>query len=268
MEKWTPIIKAANIKPEGNELSHAGEDASGHRWTRGDLPPLIVRRIDAIPVALPLKAPMKMAGITITKAENLLVRVEAHGRPGRLGRGALGADDDRRHARRARRRRARSSCAAAHRQGCAGRRTLGRCCSARSSAIPARIRRSRWRCSISPAARAKRRLIDLVARPPRTHGRADVAARQCDSRTRTSPKRRRSRREGFDFFKLKIGVKPLARRDRGRARDPRGAPRCDALRRRQLRPDARGCAPLRGAHARGRARSSSSSRLAPTTSPA
>jgi muconate cycloisomerase len=39
--------------------------------------PLIVRRVDAIPVALPLKAPMKMAGITITKAENLLVRVES-----------------------------------------------------------------------------------------------------------------------------------------------------------------------------------------------
>ena len=43
----------------------------------GNLPPLIVRRIDAIPVALPLKAPMKMAGVTITKAENLIVRVEA-----------------------------------------------------------------------------------------------------------------------------------------------------------------------------------------------
>jgi len=42
-----------------------------------DRAPLIVRRIDAIPVALPLKAPMKMAGITIAKAENLLVRVEA-----------------------------------------------------------------------------------------------------------------------------------------------------------------------------------------------
>jgi muconate cycloisomerase len=41
-----------------------------------DDPPLIVRRIDAIPVALPLKTPMKMAGITITTAENLLVRVE------------------------------------------------------------------------------------------------------------------------------------------------------------------------------------------------
>ena len=38
--------------------------------------PLTVRRVDAIPVALPLKAPMKMAGITITKAENLIVRVE------------------------------------------------------------------------------------------------------------------------------------------------------------------------------------------------
>ena len=35
--------------------------------------PLIVRRVDAVPVALPLRAPMKMAGITITKAENLLV---------------------------------------------------------------------------------------------------------------------------------------------------------------------------------------------------
>lgn len=39
--------------------------------------PLTIRRIDAIPVALPLRAPMKMAGITIAKAENLLVRAEA-----------------------------------------------------------------------------------------------------------------------------------------------------------------------------------------------
>src|SRR2546430_2095812 len=42
-----------------------------------DRTPLVIRRIDAIPVALPLKSPMKMAGITITKAENLLVRVES-----------------------------------------------------------------------------------------------------------------------------------------------------------------------------------------------
>src|SRR4051794_16274312 len=39
--------------------------------------PLIIRRVEAIPVALPLKSPMKMAGITITTAENLLVRVES-----------------------------------------------------------------------------------------------------------------------------------------------------------------------------------------------
>jgi muconate cycloisomerase len=44
---------------------------------RMDRAPLIVRRVDAIPVALPLKAPMKMAGVTITKADNLLVRIEA-----------------------------------------------------------------------------------------------------------------------------------------------------------------------------------------------
>src|SRR5215218_2726640 len=50
--------------------------------TVSDRAPLIVRRIDAIAVALPLKAPMKMAGITITKAENLLVRVESNGHVG------------------------------------------------------------------------------------------------------------------------------------------------------------------------------------------
>jgi L-alanine-DL-glutamate epimerase-like enolase superfamily enzyme len=39
--------------------------------------PLIIRRVDAIPVALPLKAPMKMANATVSTAENLIVRVEA-----------------------------------------------------------------------------------------------------------------------------------------------------------------------------------------------
>ena len=52
---------------------------------RADRAPLIVRRVDAIAVALPLKSPMKMAGITITKAENLLVRIEATG--GQVGWG-------------------------------------------------------------------------------------------------------------------------------------------------------------------------------------
>jgi muconate cycloisomerase len=41
--------------------------------------PLIIRRVDAIPVALPLKAPMAMSGVTIATAENLVVRIEAKG---------------------------------------------------------------------------------------------------------------------------------------------------------------------------------------------
>jgi muconate cycloisomerase len=40
-------------------------------------PPLIIRRVEAIPVALPLAKPMKMAGVTIAHAHNLLVRIEA-----------------------------------------------------------------------------------------------------------------------------------------------------------------------------------------------
>ncbi len=39
--------------------------------------PLIVRRVDAIPVALPLTKSMIMAGVEIRHAENILVRVEA-----------------------------------------------------------------------------------------------------------------------------------------------------------------------------------------------
>jgi muconate cycloisomerase len=42
-------------------------------------PPLRVRRVDVIPVALPLKKPMKMAGVTIATADNVLVRMEAEG---------------------------------------------------------------------------------------------------------------------------------------------------------------------------------------------
>lgn len=41
--------------------------------------PLVIRRVDAIAVALPLKAPMTMSGVTIATADNLLVRIEAAG---------------------------------------------------------------------------------------------------------------------------------------------------------------------------------------------
>src|SRR5216683_3599297 len=42
-----------------------------------DRPALLIRRVDAIPVALPLKKPVKMAAETVTHARNILVRVEA-----------------------------------------------------------------------------------------------------------------------------------------------------------------------------------------------
>jgi muconate cycloisomerase len=47
--------------------------------------PLVIRRVDAIPVALPLKKPMKMAGVTLDHAYNLLVRIE--GKDGPVGWG-------------------------------------------------------------------------------------------------------------------------------------------------------------------------------------
>jgi muconate cycloisomerase len=39
--------------------------------------PLVVRRVDVIPVALPLKKPVAMAGVTVSRALNILVRIEA-----------------------------------------------------------------------------------------------------------------------------------------------------------------------------------------------
>ena len=66
-----------------------------------------IRRRDAIPVALPLKTPMKMSGEPVAaRRSHLLVRIEAADGSGGSG-GPLGADHDRRHAGRAGRRGAR-----------------------------------------------------------------------------------------------------------------------------------------------------------------
>ena len=51
--------------------------AAARNVPRREPAPLIIRRIDAIPVALRLKAPMKMAGETVATANNLLVRIAA-----------------------------------------------------------------------------------------------------------------------------------------------------------------------------------------------
>jgi muconate cycloisomerase len=169
--------------------------------------PLTVRRIDAIPVALPLKAPMKMAGITIRRAENLLVRVESTS--GHVGWGEapsaptmtgdtlgglvaavrdhlapllIGKDADRDH-------------------GAELRRSLVGNTGAHSALEMALL---------DLAGRVSgRRLIDIVARPARRAvapmwllGNATPEQDIAEAHERTA--------EGYDFFKLKIGVKPLA----------------------------------------------------------
>jgi muconate cycloisomerase len=168
---------------------------------------LTVRRIEAIPVALPLKAPMKMAGITITRAENLLVRVEST--DGHVGWGEapsaptmtgdtlgglvaavrdhlapvlLGRDAGQDHG--AMLRRALVGNTGAH------------------SAVEMALLDLGGRAS-------GRRLIDMVAKPARHAvapmwllGNATPEQDIAEAHERTA--------QGYDFFKLKIGVKPLA----------------------------------------------------------
>jgi len=50
---------------------------AGDRSSALDRTTLIIRRVDAIPVALPLRKPVKMAAETVTHARNILVRIEA-----------------------------------------------------------------------------------------------------------------------------------------------------------------------------------------------
>src|SRR5215475_352660 len=50
---------------------------SAPRKLSRDAEPLLIRSVDAIPVALPLKMPVAMSGITIATAQNLIVRIEA-----------------------------------------------------------------------------------------------------------------------------------------------------------------------------------------------
>ena len=58
-------------------LEKTGHAALTGAASRKGAAPLVIRRVDAIPVALPLKAPMKMAAETVTAAQNLIVRIEA-----------------------------------------------------------------------------------------------------------------------------------------------------------------------------------------------
>src|SRR5436305_7698125 len=172
-----------------------------------DLPPLIIRRIDAISVALPLKSPMKMAGITISKAENLLVRVESvegmvgwgeapsaptmtgdtlgglvaavrdHLAPLLIGKNANG-----------------------DRRALLQRSLVGN--SGAHSALEMALLDLTGRA-------AGKRLLDLVAQPLRQRvapmwllGNATLEADIAEAQAK--------RAEGINFFKLKVGVKPIA----------------------------------------------------------
>jgi muconate cycloisomerase len=53
------------------QLRAVAQDAAAER------PALRIRRVDAIPLAVPLARPMAMSGVTVKDAENLLVRIEA-----------------------------------------------------------------------------------------------------------------------------------------------------------------------------------------------
>jgi muconate cycloisomerase len=172
--------------------------------------PLTIRRVDAIPVALPLKAAMKMAGETITAAQNILVRIEAS--DGTVGWGEaasaptmtgdtlggltaavrdylaprlIGQDARQWHALRPALHRALLGNGGAH--------------SAVEMAVLDLIGRA-----------SGKRLIDLVAKPRREAvkpmwllGNKTAEEDVAEAHVR--------QKEGFEFFKLKIGVKSLAK---------------------------------------------------------
>src|SRR5262245_24332496 len=172
--------------------------------------PLIIRRVDAIPVALPLKAPMAMSGVTIANAENLVVRIEAKG--GEVGWGeaasapTMTGDTP-------------GGLVAAVRDHLAplivGQDALAR---SKLKAIMARalVGNSGAHSAVEMALLdlagrvLDRRLIDLVGserrsavRPMWLLGNATPDQDIAEARTREA--------EGFHLFKLKIGVKPLAK---------------------------------------------------------
>jgi len=175
-----------------------------------DRAPLTIRRVDAIPIALPLKTPMKMAAETITAAQNLLVRIEAA--DGTIGWGE-----------------------AASAPTMTGDTQGGLVAAVRDHLAPMLVGKNAcdWQALRPTLHRALlgnggahsavemavldligratgKRLIDLVGRPRRNSVKpmwllgnkiaeedvAEAHARQ---------------QAGFDFFKLKIGVKPLAK---------------------------------------------------------
>jgi muconate cycloisomerase len=172
--------------------------------------PLPIRRIDAIPVALPLTAPVTMSGITIRTADNILVRVEAA--DGRVGWGE-----------------------AASAPTMTGDTQGGLLAAVLDHLAPMLVGKNAhdW-ASLRPALHrallgnggahsavemaildllgraTNKRLIDVVAKPRREAVKPMwlLGNKTADEDVAEA---HRKQKEGFDFFKLKIGVKPLAK---------------------------------------------------------
>jgi muconate cycloisomerase len=175
-----------------------------------DQRPLTIHRIDAIPVALPLKTPMKMSAETIAAAQNLLVRIEAA--DGTVGWGE-----------------------AASAPTMTGDTQGGLVAAVRDHLAPMLVGKNihDWPALRPALHRAllgnggahsaveiamldligratDRRLIDLVARPRRNAVKPMwLLGNKTDEEDVAEALRKQD--EGFNFFKLKIGVKPLAK---------------------------------------------------------
>ena len=203
-------------------------------------------------MALPLKTPMKMAAETITAAQNLLVRIEAA--DGTVGWGE-----------------------AASAPTMTGDTLGGLVAAVRDHLAPMLVGKdARDWPALRPAlhrallgnggahsavemavldliGRATgKRLIDLVGRP-RRNGVKPMWLLGNKTAEEDVAEAHAKQKEGFDFFKLKIGVKPLAKEIAIALRGARGAAEDAALRRRQLRADARRRAQLRREDAQGAA---------------
>ena len=71
------LARLSRPQVQGVSSTACWSDLKQKRKASRRQPPLIIRRVDAIPVALPLTVPVTMSGITIRTADNLLVRIEA-----------------------------------------------------------------------------------------------------------------------------------------------------------------------------------------------
>ena len=172
--------------------------------------PLPIRRVDAIPVALPLKTPMKMSGVTIATAENVLVRIE--GADGSVGWGEAASAPTMTGD-------TLGGLVAAIRDHLAAV-LVGQDAFQRPALMPA-LRRALMgnpgahsaieMALLDLTCRASnRRLIDVVVSKPRRSAVRPMWLLGNATPDDDIAEARAKEREGFHLFKLKIGMKPLA----------------------------------------------------------